>query len=64
MGQVAIDARSHPVMTRLQPGIVLRLHDVTVGARRRIVTEVGEPLGVPEGECTDPDGDSREDRDQ
>src|SRR4029077_9101069 len=47
---VAVVAGRGRVMARLQPGIVLRLHHVAVGAGGRVVGEVGVSLGVAEGE--------------
>ena len=47
---VAVVAGCGPMMARLQPGIVLRLHHVAVGAGGWIVGEVGVSLGVDEGE--------------
>jgi len=38
------------------PGVVLRVHDVAVHARRAIGGEVGEALRVHEGEGADSDG--------
>ena len=42
-------------MTRLQPRIVLGLHDVAVGTSRRVVREVGISLGIDEGVTAEPD---------
>src|SRR5215510_4730010 len=60
VGQVALDASGHMPVPALEPRVVLRVHDVAVGARARVGGEVGEALGVDEGERTDPRGDSHE----
>ena len=47
--RVAIVTHSDRMMARLHTGVVLRLHDVAVGAGSRIIAEVGITLGVNEG---------------
>ena len=47
--RVAIVTHSNRMMARFYPGVVLRLHDVAVGAGSRIIAEVGITLGVKEG---------------
>jgi hypothetical protein len=39
-GQVAVDANGNLVVARFLPGIVLRLHDVTVDARLGVLLEI------------------------
>jgi hypothetical protein len=51
---VAIIASSGSTMTRLQPRIVLRLHDVAVGTSRGIVREVGISPGIDESVTAEP----------
>ncbi len=43
-------------MTRLYPTVVLVVHDVAIGARCRVVAEVGITLRVDKREATNPDG--------
>ncbi len=52
MRQVTAHTRREAVVAGLLPGVELRLHDMAVGASCRIRAEVGEPLGVVEGEHT------------
>ena len=54
---VAIVALSMRVVGRIDPGVIVLLHDVTIGAGQRIVAEVGSAFGVvkskrPGAECT------------
>lgn len=44
------------VMTRLDPAVVLVVHDMAVSARFRVVTQVGITLGINKREATNPDG--------
>jgi len=44
--RVTIIAGGHRVMAGLHPRVILRLHDVAIGARHRIVREVGISFGV------------------
>jgi hypothetical protein len=60
--RVAIVAGRRRVMTRLYPGVILRLHDVTVRASLWIICEVGVSLGVHERIQPDADDESGEDR--
>jgi hypothetical protein len=53
----AIAAR-HRAMRRLEPAVELLLHDMAVGAGRRIVSKVGPALGVGEGIGANPDGNA------
>ena len=52
VGKMTIHASSHCVMARLLPGIVLGLHDVTIHARSRILTKIGETFPIVESEST------------
>ena len=45
-------------MRRFDPAIKLLLHDMAVGAGRRIVSEVGPTLGIGKGVRADTDGDA------
>jgi hypothetical protein len=60
MGQVALDAPGHMPVSALEPSVVLRVHDVAVGARARVGGKIGEALSVDEGESTDPRRDRHE----
>src|SRR5678815_1188518 len=59
-GKMAVDAGGGVAMAALEPAVVLLVHDVAVDARSRIGREVGEALGVAEGEGADPDRDPDE----
>src|SRR5204863_5690355 len=48
--EVAVVADGDVVVARLRPGVVLLSHDVAIGAGARVAREVGQPLGVAEGE--------------
>src|SRR5215470_6716446 len=48
VGRMTVVAGGGRVMARLQPGIVLRAHDVAIGAGGRVVGEIGVSLGVDE----------------
>lgn len=61
---VAVVTGRGRVMARLQPGIVLRAHDVAVGAGGRIVGEVGVSLGVDEGEEAEAEEEAERDSEQ
>ena len=51
--QMAIYTRSYAVMAGLLPRVKLRLHDMAVGARRWVGTEVGKALAVVQRERAD-----------
>src|SRR5262245_11150791 len=53
----AIAARDGAVR-RLEPAVELLLHDMAVGAGRRVVSKVGPTLGVGEGINTDANGNA------
>lgn len=53
---MTIVADGDRVMTRLDPTVVLVVHDMAVSARFRVVTQVGISLGIDKREATDPDG--------
>ena len=53
---MTIVADGDRVMTRLDPTVVLVVHDMAVGARFRVVTQVGITLGIDKREATNPDG--------
>ena len=59
--EVAIDAIGDGMMAGFLPGIILRLHDVTVNADLGIVAHVREPLGVQERVATDAKKDASQD---
>ena len=46
VGRVAVVAGGGGVVTRLQPGVVLRAHDVTIDTGFGVVGEIGITLGV------------------
>lgn len=48
-GRVAVVARRHGIMRRLQPRIVVRLHNVAVGTRGGVIRQVRSALCVDEG---------------
>src|SRR5262249_50422862 len=56
---VAAVAGGNRAMRRLEPAVEFLLHDVAVGAGRRVVSEVGPTLGI--GERTTADADSNTD---
>ena len=60
--QMALDADGDGMVARLLPGVVLRLHDVAVHARLRIVADVRETLGVKESEAADTQQQAEQDR--
>jgi hypothetical protein len=51
--EVAIIAHRDMLMARILPGVVMALHDVTVDARRGVITEVTCALTVAKGEGAD-----------
>src|SRR5262245_25875046 len=59
--QVTLDAGGGVPVAALEPGVVLLVHDVTVHAGPRIGGEIGEALGVHEGEGADAGRDAEED---
>ena len=67
VGQMAVHAGRGDVMARLHPRIVFRIHDVAVGAGLGIGGEIGETLGIDEGEKAEAEqhaeSDSAEDKD-
>src|SRR5262244_664875 len=56
-GVAAVAGRNRAVR-RLEPAVELLLHDVAVGAGRRVVSEVGPTLGISEGINADADGNT------
>src|SRR5215471_13069665 len=56
-GVAAVAGRNRAV-GRLEPAVELLLHDVAVGAGRRVVSEVGPTLGISEGINADADGNT------
>ncbi len=52
---VTIVADGDRVMTRLDPTVVLVVHDMAVSARFRVVAQVGIALGIDKREATNPD---------
>src|SRR5215813_2887696 len=55
---VAVIAGRHRTVRRLEPAVELFAHNMAVGAGRRIVSEVGPPLGIREGIDANPDGNT------
>jgi hypothetical protein len=55
MRRVTVVAHGNGAMARLQPGAVLLLHDMAVGARLRIVGEIRGAACVDERETADPE---------
>ena len=55
--RVAIVAGGDRAMRRLQPAVVLLVHNVAIGARSRIVGQIGVALGVHERVGADPNCD-------
>src|SRR5262245_35779412 len=58
--QVAIHAHGDPVVARLLPGVVLRLHDVAVHAYPRVVAHVREAFRIQEREAADTEQQSHQ----
>jgi len=58
--RVAIVAGRHRMMARLDPCVILRLHDVAICASLRVICEVGVALGVNECIQADTDDESGE----
>src|SRR5262245_17466949 len=56
-GVAAVASRNRAVR-RLEPAVELLLHDMAVGAGRRIIGEVGPTLGISESIDTDADGNT------
>ncbi len=56
LGRVAIVTGRRGVMTGLLPAVILLVHDVTIGARRRVVAHVRIPLSVPKRIHANPHG--------
>ena len=50
MWQMAVDTGGNGVVAGFLPGVVLRIHDMAVGAGFGIRAEVGKSLGIPESE--------------
>jgi hypothetical protein len=48
--KMAVDAGGNAVVAGFLPRVVLRIHDMAIGAGFGISAEVGKPLGIPEGE--------------
>src|SRR5262249_19200205 len=55
---VAAVAGGNRAMRRLEPAVELLLHDMAVSAGRRIIREVGPPLGIGEGIDADANGNT------
>lgn len=53
VGEVAVVAGCNISMTRLRPSVVVRLHDVAVGASRWIVAEICGTFAISERESTE-----------
>src|SRR5687768_11792515 len=60
-GQMAVDADRDLMVARLLPGVVLRLHDVAVHARLRILLEIREAFRVAERVAPDAAGNAQAD---
>ena len=61
--RVAIIARGDAAMARVDPAVILILHDVTIDAGLRIVGEIRRALRINEGVSADPQREA-EDRSQ
>ena len=59
---VAVVAGGDGVVRAFAPGVVLVVHDVAVDAGPGIVGEVGEALGIAEGEAADTGHEAQQDR--
>src|SRR5262245_18704394 len=55
---VAAVAGGNRAMRRLEPAVEFLLHDMAVGAGRRIIDEIGPTLGIGEGINAEADGDT------
>ena len=55
---VAAIAGRHRAVRRLEPAVELLLHNVAVGAGRRIVSQIGPTLGIGKSVGADADGDA------
>src|SRR5262245_39912684 len=55
---VATVAGRNRAVGRLEPAVEFLLHDMAVGAGRRIIREVGPTLGISEGINTNADGNT------
>lgn len=51
---VAVVAGSNGTMRRLQPGIVVPLHHVTIRTRRGVIGKIRSPFGIVKGVRADP----------
>jgi len=56
--RVTVVADGDRTVARLQPAVEVLLHDVAVGARRRVIRHVGPALGVEKRVAADPDHDA------
>src|SRR5262245_32381067 len=62
--RVATIAGRNRAMGRFEPAVELLLHDMAVGAGRRVVGEVGPTLGIGESINTDANGNTDNDSKQ
>jgi hypothetical protein len=53
---MTIVAGGNRVMTRLDPPVVLVVHDMAIRASFWVITQIGITLGIDKREATDPDG--------
>ena len=61
---VAAIAGRHRAVRRLEPAVELLLHNVAVGAGRRIVSEIGPTLGIGKSVGANADGNADHDSEQ
>src|SRR5688500_15590123 len=60
MRQVAIVAHGDVPMAGILPGVVMTLHDVAVGAGRRVIAQVAPAFAIAERERSDAYEDAKE----
>ncbi len=60
MRQMAVHASGDCMMARLLPGVVLRLHDMTVHTNLGIIAQVGKPFRIQERIAADAQQDTRQ----
>lgn len=53
LGSVAVVAHRGLAVARAQPSAVLLLHDMAIGAGRRIVGQIGRAFGIDESKAAD-----------
>lgn len=61
VGQMTVVTNGDTLMTGFLPRVKMILHDVTVGARLRIVTQVTSPLPIAKCKCSQPEERTKHD---